>query len=169
MKTLLLSTILAALTLTSISARSALAEYGDSVKIRVPFVDVNVRNGHSNVQVNAPGVQINTGSHASAQYGRNIHHGHNDNNHNSWNWDQHDWNDQRSHLRDNWRNRNENRVSTIQQQQLDNQMRAQWLQYHQNKWNGASSWDQYSDPAFLDYVHTRNPSLVTSLRVRCGY
>jgi hypothetical protein len=48
-------------------------------------------------------------------------------------------------------------------------MRQQWLQYHNNNWKGNYSWDQYSDPQFLDYVHTRNPSMLMSIRNSLGF
>jgi hypothetical protein len=86
----------------------------------------------------------------------------------NWNWNQHDWNDQRAHLRNNWR-QNHDRLSLAQQQQLDAQMKAQWRQYNNNNWNGQYTWDQYSDPRFLDYIHTRNPSLVNTIRSYFGY
>lgn len=85
-----------------------------------------------------------------------------------WNWDRHNWNEQRSQLRNNWR-LNNNRLSAQQQQQLDAQMKAEWLRYHNNKWNGSYSWNQYSDPNFLDYVHNSSPSLMTRIRSAVGY
>lgn len=87
---------------------------------------------------------------------------------NKWNWDKHNWNEQRSQLRNNWRQRND-RFSAQQQQQLDAQMRAQWLRYHNNQWNGPNNWSQYSDPNFLDYVHNNDPSLMTRIRSAIGY
>lgn len=87
---------------------------------------------------------------------------------NKWNWNQHNWNDQRSYLRNNWRQRN-GRLSAQQQQQLDAQMRGQWLRYHNNNWNGSYNWDQYSDPNFLDYVHNNDPSLMTRIRSSFGF
>ncbi len=87
---------------------------------------------------------------------------------NRWNWNQHNWNDQRSYLRDNWRQRN-GRLSARQQQQLDARMRAQWLRYHNNNWNGQYTWDQYSDPQFLDYIHNNDPSLMSTIRSSFGF
>ncbi len=87
---------------------------------------------------------------------------------NKWNWNQHNWNDQRSYLRNNWRQRN-GRLSAQQQQQLDAQMRAQWLRYHNNNWNGQYTWDQYSDPQFLDYIHSNDPSLMSTIRSSFGF
>ncbi len=84
-------------------------------------------------------------------------------------WEKHNWNDQRAQLRANWQRNEDIRISAAQQQLLDDQMKAQWNQYHNNKWNGQYSWSQYNDPKFLDYVHTNNPSLLTTLRTRFGF
>lgn len=101
-------------------------------------------------------------------YGHSTRYGQRVASNNNWQWDQHNWNDQRSQLRNNWRLRND-RLSAQQQQQLDEQMRAQWLRYHNNQWNGPNNWSQYSDPNFLDYIHTNNPSLMTRIRSAVGY
>jgi hypothetical protein len=90
------------------------------------------------------------------------------NDNNNWKWEQHNWNDQRSKLRADWRAQR-NRLTAQQQQKIDDDMKAQWNQYHHNKWTGQYSWDQYSDPRFLDYVHTSNPSLMTTVRSLFGY
>jgi hypothetical protein len=74
------------------------------------------------------------------------------------------WQNQRQQYRSHW-----SRVSTIQQQQLDAQMRQQWLAYHNNRWNGNYNWNTYNDPAFLDYLHTSNPGLLTTLRSYLGF
>lgn len=89
-------------------------------------------------------------------------------NNNNWNWDRHNWNEQRQYMRDNWRARRA-RMNALQQQQLDAQLRAQWLAYRNNQYNGPYNWDMYSDPAFLDYIHTRNPSLLTTIRSVLGF
>jgi hypothetical protein len=91
------------------------------------------------------------------------------NNSNSWKWEQHNWDDQSAHMRANWRENNADRLSSLQQQQLDDQMRAQWRSYHHNNWNGQYSWDQYNDPNFLNYLHTNSPSILTTLRTRFGF
>jgi hypothetical protein len=82
---------------------------------------------------------------------------------NNWNWDE-----QRNHLRSSWRERRAN-LAAAQQAELDAQMKAQWMQYHHNKWNGQYTWDQYSDPNFLDYLHTNNPSLLSTVRSALGF
>lgn len=79
-------------------------------------------------------------------------------------WNDRDWSGQRTLYRNNW-----NRVSHEQQQQIDAQMRAQWLAYHHNNYNGDYTWNQYSDPRFLDYVHRSNPSLLNTLRNYVGF
>lgn len=85
-----------------------------------------------------------------------------------WNWDRHNWNEQRQYMRDNWRARRA-RMNALQQQQIDAQLRSQWLAYKNNSYNGPYNWDMYSDPMFLDYVHTRNPSLLTTIRSVLGF
>ncbi|CAN5242844.1 hypothetical protein BH10CYA1_BH10CYA1_09100 [soil metagenome] len=83
----------------------------------------------------------------------------------AWNYNNaNQWNSQRTLYRNNW-----NRVSRQRQQDLDAQMRAQWLAYHHNDWNGNYSWNTYNDPRFLDYLHTSNPSLLTTLRNYVGF
>jgi len=75
-----------------------------------------------------------------------------------------DWNGERTMYRNNW-----NRVSRERQKELDAQMRAQWRAYHHNNWNGDYSWNTYNDPRFLDYLHTSNPGLLTTLRNYVGF
>lgn len=89
-------------------------------------------------------------------------------NNNGWNWERHNWNEQRQYMHDNWRARRA-RMNALQQQQLDAQLRAQWLAYKNNSYNGPYNWDMYSDPMFLDYVHMRNPSLLTTIRSILGF
>ncbi|MBX9671096.1 MAG: hypothetical protein K2X93_26135 [Candidatus Obscuribacterales bacterium] len=84
-----------------------------------------------------------------------------------WEWGKHSWNQRRDYLRNNWRNRSA-QVSAAQRAQVDAQLRAQWLAYHNNNWNGAYDWNQYSDPAFLDYMNNRNPSLLDQIRRMFG-
>jgi hypothetical protein len=86
----------------------------------------------------------------------------------NWNWDRHNWQEQRQYMRDNWRARRA-RMNAAQQAQIDAQLRAQYLAYRGNSYNGAYTWDMYSEPEFLDYVHTRNPSLLGSLRNILGF
>ncbi|MBS1991049.1 MAG: hypothetical protein JSS83_11055 [Cyanobacteria bacterium SZAS LIN-3] len=68
------------------------------------------------------------------------------------------WDQQRSYYSNNWQ-----RISRSQQRALDRQMRAHWYAYHNNNWNGNTSWSTYNDPGFFDYLHTRNPSLMTRI------
>lgn len=75
-----------------------------------------------------------------------------------------DWNGQRTLYRNNW-----NRISRQRQQDLDAQMKAQWLAYHHNDYNGNYSWNTYNDPRFLDYLHTSNPGLLSTLRNYIGF
>lgn len=75
-----------------------------------------------------------------------------------------DWNGQRTLYRNNW-----NRISVQRQRDLDAQMRAQWMAYHHNNWNGNYSWNTYNDPRFLDYLHTSNPGLLSTLRNSIGF
>ncbi|MBX9692521.1 MAG: hypothetical protein K2Z81_09060, partial [Cyanobacteria bacterium] len=79
------------------------------------------------------------------------------------------WNEQRSYLRTNLRNFNQlAQMNQIQQQQLDNQMRAAYLSYHNNSWNGPYNWDNYSDPNFLDYLQNHNSSLLQTILSALG-
>jgi hypothetical protein len=87
---------------------------------------------------------------------------------NSWRWDKHNWNEQRAYMRSNWGARRA-RMNAAQQQQLDAQLQAQWLAYNNNNWNGQYTWDQYSDPQFLDYIHNNNPSVLTTIRSYLGF
>lgn len=74
------------------------------------------------------------------------------------------WNEQRSYLRSNLSRFNELAdLNRQQQEQLDRQMRAAYLQYHNNQYNGPYSWNAYSDPQFIDYIQTKNPSLLQSI------
>jgi len=75
-----------------------------------------------------------------------------------------DWNGQRTLYRNNW-----NRISRERQKELDAQMRAQWLAYHHNNWNGSYNWNTYNDPLFLDYLHTSNPGLLNTVRNYLGF
>jgi hypothetical protein len=80
-----------------------------------------------------------------------------------WDWNRHNWNEQRNYLHSNWASRSA-RINAAQRAQLDQQLRAQWLSYHNNNWNGGYDWNQYNDPTFWDYVHTNNPSLLNTIR-----
>jgi hypothetical protein len=76
----------------------------------------------------------------------------------------HDWNWEKNQYYTNW-----NRVNVAKQRELDAQLRAQWLAYHHNNWNGAYSWSNYRDPNFINYLHTSNPSLLTQIRTIIGF
>ena len=74
------------------------------------------------------------------------------------------WNEQRTYLRSNLGRFNElANLNRQQQELLDSQMRAAYLQYHNNHYNGVYNWNTYSDPQFIDYIQTRNPSLLQSI------
>jgi hypothetical protein len=85
-----------------------------------------------------------------------------------WDWNKHNWNDQRAHMNTNWAARSA-ALDEAKRQQLDSQLRTQWMAYHNNNWNGTYNFNQYSDPGFLDYVHTRNPSMLTQIRNVIGF
>jgi hypothetical protein len=153
-----LQTQISSLSQTRQLRRRQVSELTASLNHAISMRDDSMRNGINDseaAQINASldnvatQIQVATNSTASSR--------------NSW--DQRNWDDQRSQLRQNWKDRH---VSAVQQQQLDAQMKAQWLQYHHNSWNGQTSWDQYSDPQFLDYLHTKNPSLLTTIRNSLG-
>lgn len=83
---------------------------------------------------------------------------------NSYKAQVYDWNTERGLYNRHW-----NRMSATNRRALDAQMRAQWRAYHNNNWNGAYSWNNYNDPAFMDYLHNRNPGLLTNLRTSLGF
>lgn len=79
------------------------------------------------------------------------------------------WNDQRTYLRSNlYRFNQMSRLNQLQQRQLDAQMRAAFLAYHNNRWAGSYGWNEYSDPMFLDYLQTNNSSLLQSILAALG-
>lgn len=85
-------------------------------------------------------------------------------------WQSHwgnNWNDQRDWYRHNF-NKLQNRRSNDRQRRLEAQMRAQYLMYNNNNYNGPYGWNQYSDPNFLDYLHTRQPGLLSTVRSMIG-
>ncbi|HIA52854.1 MAG TPA: hypothetical protein EYN91_12330 [Candidatus Melainabacteria bacterium] len=89
------------------------------------------------------------------------------NNNNREYWRTHwgnNWNDQREWYRHNMRN-----MQRARQAQLDAQMRAQYLAYRNNNYNGPYGWDMYSEPGFLDYLHMRSPGLLNSIRSIIGF
>jgi len=85
-------------------------------------------------------------------------------------WQSHwgnNWNDQRDWYRYNFNNL-QRRQANARQRQLEAQMRAQYLQFNNNNYNGPYGWNQYSDPRFLDFLHTRQPGLLNSVRSLIG-
>ncbi|HEY9714926.1 MAG TPA: hypothetical protein V6C72_15770 [Chroococcales cyanobacterium] len=88
-----------------------------------------------------------------------------DHHHHDWNHiDQNAaWEEQRDVYRHNWK-----RLRKEHQRELDAEMRAQWLAYHHNQWNGGYGWSQYNNPGFLDYLHTSNPGLLTRMSSYLG-
>ncbi len=85
-----------------------------------------------------------------------------------WDWNKHNWNEQRAYMNTNWAAQAA-ALDEAKRQQLDSQLRTQWMAYHNNNWNGTYNFNQYSDPGFLDYVHTRNPSMLTQIRNVVGF
>lgn len=57
----------------------------------------------------------------------------------------------------------EGRITPMQEQVLINQMQPQYLAYN-SQFSGVPTWSQYSDPGFIDYLHTRRPTILTSVR-----
>lgn len=70
-----------------------------------------------------------------------------------------DWNRDRSLYTNNW-----GRIPPARQHQIDKQMRQQWKAYNNNNYNGDYNWNTYNNPAFFDYLHRSNPSLLTQIR-----
>lgn len=134
--------------LTALSAAPALAEHSHH------YNNYNNYNNYKNG--NWDHRDINERVNNPYQYDRHYRH-----QQAMWN---NDWNGQRTLYRNNW-----NRISRERQRELDAQMRAQWLAYHHNNWNGAYNWNTYNDPLFLDYLHTSNPGLLGTLRNYLGF
>lgn len=141
--------------------RRQVSELSNSLDATISLRNQSMRNGINNneaAQINASLDNISTQIQAAINLkastsGRS-------------NWDSQNWNDQRAQLRQSWKARHQ--LSAIQQQQLDASLKTQWLQFHNNSWQGQTTWDNYSDPQFLDYVHTKNPSLLMSIRNSLG-
>jgi hypothetical protein len=75
-----------------------------------------------------------------------------------------DWKTERGMYNSNW-----NKISDANRRALDTQMRSQWMSYNNNNYSGATTWNNYNDPKFMDYLHTRNPGLLTNLRTNLGF
>lgn len=73
------------------------------------------------------------------------------------------WSSRRGMYRRNW-----NRMSSYRRRMLENQLRAQWMQY-QPGYRGNLSWNTYNNPAFFDYMNNSNPGLMTTLRTYLGF
>lgn len=58
----------------------------------------------------------------------------------------------------------EGRITRAQEQMLMDQLRAEFMAYHNNTWSGPVNWAQYSDPNFIDYVNNSRPSLLSTVR-----
>lgn len=86
---------------------------------------------------------------------------------NRWDWNKHNWSDRRDYLQTNWVNRR-SRLNAANRRHLDAQLKAQWRRFHHNQWTGPYNWEQYSDPEFLDYLHTQDPGLITTIRTKLG-
>jgi hypothetical protein len=61
------------------------------------------------------------------------------------------------------------KINRDRQAAYDAEMRQQWLAYHHGTWNGDYNWRTYNDPAFFDYLHTNQPSLLQRLRYDMGF
>ncbi|MBX9720972.1 MAG: hypothetical protein K2X81_06240 [Candidatus Obscuribacterales bacterium] len=125
-------------------------------------------NGHGNDHDNGHGNDHGNG------HGNDRDHDH-DNDHdrdrhdasyngNSRNWKKYQWNDERSLYKKHWK-----KISAAQQAQYDAEMRTQWMAYHHNNWKGTPTWNNYNDPAFLDYLHNTRPTLLDNLRGVIGF
>ncbi|HEY9788533.1 MAG TPA: hypothetical protein V6D17_24300 [Candidatus Obscuribacterales bacterium] len=80
------------------------------------------------------------------------------------------WTQRKNYLRANIKRLNRlARLTAQQQQQLDAQMRAAWLAYHNNRWTGSYNWNYYSDPRFLDYLNDYQPSLLDRILAYLGF
>lgn len=91
-------------------------------------------------------------------------------NYNRAHWQTHwgnNWNDQRDWYQYNMRNMG--RYNSARQRALEAQMRRQYLMYNNNNYNGPYGWNQYSNPGFLNFLHTRNPGLLSSVRSIIGF
>lgn len=80
-----------------------------------------------------------------------------------WDWNRHNWNEQRAYMQNNWRARSA-QLDARRRAELDAQLRAQWLSYNNNNYNGPYNWDMYNNPRFFDYIHNNNPSLLNTIR-----
>ncbi|HEY9717962.1 MAG TPA: hypothetical protein V6C69_10870 [Trichormus sp.] len=74
------------------------------------------------------------------------------------------WETDRAQYRKHWHH-----MARAHQKELDAEMRQQWLAYHHNEWKGSYNWSNYNDPAFLDYLHSNNPGLLTRVRSAIGF
>lgn len=166
----LLRTALLALTLIGGSAPSVYAEPSNAEKFRQAALmnQMNINaSKHNRGRHHDDWKHYNNGYQAG--YNNGYHNGWNKNwKHGGWNWNKHNWDDQRDYLHNNWMARRNN-LSASQRRALDAQLRAQWLAYHNNSWNGGYNWNMYNDPAFFDYMHTNNPSFVNKLRGWLGF
>jgi len=100
---------------------------------------------------------------------------HDDKGHNEHNKGEHQQQVVQEQRHDNWDQDKQlykkhwNSMAKTHQQEMDAEMRAQWLAYHHNQWKGNYSWNNYSDPGFLNYLHNSNPSLLTRVRSAIGF
>lgn len=118
------------------------------------------------------GNQYNNGYNNSNGYGNNGKHYGNGRryrqvkrqNRNAYRARVYDWKTERGMYNNNW-----NKISDTNRRALDAQMRTQWMSYHNNNYSGATTWNNYNDPNFIDYLHTRNPGLLTNIRTNLGF
>jgi len=135
-------------------------------------VEHDIKTGNNNVRIPAPNVRRDW-TPPRANNDRRFDNRWNDRDDRRWDNDDRrryqatvnrnfrNWNDQRDYVRANIRKINQiAKLNALQQQQLDAQMRAAYLSYHNNNWNGPYNWDYYSEPQFLDYLQSYQPSLM---------
>lgn len=78
------------------------------------------------------------------------------------------WSDERQKLAQNMNSIHQlavsGRINPTQEQQLINQLNTQYRVYNHNQNNSSISWSQYSDPKFVDYLNSNQPSLLSTIR-----
>ncbi|MBI5171810.1 MAG: hypothetical protein HY986_02925 [Candidatus Melainabacteria bacterium] len=80
-----------------------------------------------------------------------------------------DWNRQRSYLSTNLpRYTQISRLTQAEQNALNNQMRTAYLSYNGNDYNAPTTWTNYTDPQFLDYLRTEQPTVLQGLLSSIG-
>lgn len=149
--------------------------------------DFNSKGGFTQDEVNSLNARLATFSQhvtTSIQVSANTNNGHNGrrNNRNRYGSDRPlSWDQERNAYRSNW-----NKLTPGQRSTLQANMNSQWNAYHRSDsrwnqtganrwntkaagtWNQNASWNDYSDPGFLDYLHNSSPTLLTQIRSYLG-